>query len=342
MKTNVKKRKRISPIWVGVLIVIGIIILAVSSVLIYIAFPLEAKQQGYDFDKTMAFDVTLGEQIDMQDEEFKILLLTDQHYNAIALDNETGRLADKMVEKTNPDLIVLLGDQVFTPFNNNAYDALIKKMDSYKIPWAPIFGNHDAQGKARKEFIADMLLKSEFCIFKYGPNIDGAGNYFINLTNGGDFVHTIYLLDSREKSGGYKPPTKAQMEWYEWAVNGMTSLAGGIVPSTLMLHIPLPEYIIAYEEAKANGEILYGEKRERQCPSEPNVGMFELMKNLGSTKGMFSGHDHTNDYSVMYQGIRLTYSVNSGFGTYGNKDIKGGTLLTILTDGTTTQNPLYL
>ncbi|MDR0849856.1 MAG: metallophosphoesterase [Christensenellaceae bacterium] len=330
-----------SPILLGVLIVLGTIILAVSSVLMYIAFPLSASPQGYDFDKDMAFDVSLGEVFDMQGEEFKILMLTDQHYNSVILDNKTDKLADKMVEQTNPDMIVLLGDQAFTPFNQNAYKHLIAKMDSYKIPWAPIFGNHDAQGKAQKEYLADLLLKSKYCIFRYGPNIGGAGNYFVNIKNGSDFVHTIYLVDSREKNGGYQPPTEEQLKWYEWAVNGMTALGGGLVPSTLMLHIPLPEYVVAYEEAKASNTVLYGEKRERECPSDPNVGMFELMKSLGSTKGMFCGHDHTNDYSVMYQGIRLSYSVSSGFGTYGNKDIKGGTLLTILTDGTTTQQPLY-
>ena len=33
--------------------------------------------------------------------------------------------------------------------------------------------------------------------------------------------------------------------------------------------------------------------------------------------GIFVGHDHVNDYVGDYFGIRLGYSGNTGFGTYG-------------------------
>jgi hypothetical protein len=37
----------------------------------------------------------------------------------------------------------------------------------------------------------------------------------------------------------------------------------------------------------------------------------------GDVKGVFVGHDHVNDYVGDYFGVRLGYSANTGFGTYG-------------------------
>ena len=33
-------------------------------------------------------------------------------------------------------------------------------MDGYKIPWAPVFGNHDDEGKADKYWMGDVYENS--------------------------------------------------------------------------------------------------------------------------------------------------------------------------------------
>ena len=55
---------------------------------------------------------------------------------------------------------------------------------------------------------------------------------------------------------------------------------------------------------------------------------------------MLVGHDHDDDYSILYQGIRLTYAVKTGAGCYYTEDMMGGTTLNINSDGvcSVTQN----
>ncbi|MDR1093502.1 MAG: metallophosphoesterase, partial [Clostridiales bacterium] len=321
----------------------GVLALSVGAVFLNAAIPADAAAGGYAWSESAAFAPDLGPSAEMGEDGLRILILTDQHYTRVFGDGKTDRLADALIRDERPDLILLLGDQCFTPFNRSAYKRLIAFMDARKIPWAAIFGNHDEQGKATKNLLADMLSKSEYCLFRYGPNnIGGAGNYFVRLTSGGRDVHTLYFLDSTvKKDGHYQPPTEGQVRWYEWAVRGMAAEAGGVVPSTLLIHIPLPEYAAAYDAAAANGGVVYGQRREKECASDVNSGLFEKIGGLGSTKGVFCGHDHVNDYSVMHEGVRLTYALSSGFGSYGDRNVKGGTVLTVRPDGATEQAQVF-
>jgi len=340
-RENTMKRKIKITLKIICSIVTCLVIIS-AGFLTYVLIKKDAPAFGYYFDDNTQFDLKFGQTVEMKETELSVLLLTDMHYNGFVGDRKTDELADYLVEKTKPDLIILLGDNCFTPFNQQSYEHIIKKMDSYKIPWALIFGNHDEQGKATKQYLAKMLEESSYSIFCYGPNnIDGAGNYFINITKDETIVHTIYLLDSKKKSGNYQPPSKEQIKWYEWAVNGITDYCGKVVPSTLLIHIPLPEYIGAYDAAITDNSVIYGNRGENEAVSNINSGLFEKIKKLKSTVGIFCGHDHLNDYSVMSDGVRLTYSVSSGFGSYGSNDIKGGTLLKILQNGQTEQTPLY-
>lgn len=50
---------------------------------------------------------------------------------------------DKLVEVTKPDMVALPGDVLSAMASRFSINNFIKHMDSYKIPWAPVFGNHD-------------------------------------------------------------------------------------------------------------------------------------------------------------------------------------------------------
>jgi hypothetical protein len=318
-------------------------LLSIGITLLSVLIRVDSPPSGYMWNEEAEFRTDLGTTVEMNGADYKVMIFTDQHYTRVFGDKKTDKLFDSLVTTHSPDLILLLGDQCFTPFNRASYRHLIKKLDEKKIPWAPIFGNHDASGKATKNRLAEMLSDSSYCLFRYGPNnIDSIGNYFINLTNNDDFVHTLYFLDSgRKRKGNYPPPSEFQVAWYEWAVNGMNAVSGRITPSSLFIHIPLPEFKTGYDEAVANNSVIYGSRGESECPSNINSGLFQKIKTLGSTKSIFSGHDHTNDYSVLYDGIFLTYSVSSGYGSYGSKHKKGCTILTIKPNGATEQRPIY-
>lgn len=85
----------------------------------------------------------------------------------------------------------------------------------------------------------------------------------------------------------------------------------------VFFHIPLQEYRTAYELYKqGSNEVTYhfgiiGETMINQiCCSNYPSKLFDKAVELGSTKAMFCGHDHYNNISLEYKGIRLTYGMS--------------------------------
>ena len=62
------------------------------------------------------------------------------------------------------------------------------------------------------------------------------------------------------------------------------------------------------------------------------------MQELGSTKGVFVGHDHKNNFSLLYKGIRLTYGMSIDYIAFpGMSKIgaqRGCTVIEVSPDGT--------
>lgn len=323
-----------------------------------------------------------------QGKDFKILNLADIQYSDvkdIGKRSYTEETIKTLIEQEKPDLILMTGDQTWTATQRSSIKSLIKFMDSFKIPWAPVFGNHDGEGNADKNWLADRYEESEYCLFKKGPNnIGGVGNYIINIMEGDKIVESIIMMDSgvwrnypderehfmysdalkddyegEEKSKNYKEYklnddgtrqqaqygtgyefiAESQIAWYKWAIEGAAKINGGTAPeSTAVFHIALPEYHEAYLQwldSGFNPDMGFGEMREQVCCPKINSGLFDVMKELGSTKNVLVGHDHINTFSVMYEGIRLTYGLKTGDRCYINDDLNGGTVLTLTDKGIT-------
>ena len=75
---------------------------------------------------------------------------------------------EHLVTLTQPDLITVAGD-LTKEGDAIVFKDLCKVMDSYKIPWVPILGNHDhhyATGDtsaALTDEIVEIFADSEFC-----------------------------------------------------------------------------------------------------------------------------------------------------------------------------------
>ncbi len=172
-------------------------------------------------------------------------------------------------------------------------------------------------------------------------------------------------ITPRVKVGkSYSAIDYSQIAWYEWVLKGVekTNIDNGFTlnsmpESTCLFHIPLNEYYDAYKEwltairdndvEKVN--LMQAEGRMRMlegvASATINTGMFAKMKALGSTKNVIVGHDHINDFSLVYQGIRLTYGVKTGNKCYWTEDgsMNGGTKLTISAGGkATTLKQVYV
>ena len=61
-----------------------------------------------------------------------------------------------------------------------------------------------------------------------------------------------------------------------------------------------------------------------------NSGFFEdYIKPMNSTKYIYAGHDHKNNYSVLYEDVRLTYTTKTGYKCSYTEGKTGGTTITI-------------
>lgn len=294
-------------------------------------------QQEFNLDNVTQYDLDLNG-------EFKILQLTDPQFNlTLPLSGKTTKSISNLINESEPDLIIITGDVCGCVYNGIVYKQFVEFMDLFGIPYAVVFGNHDSEGRATKERLANILSEGEYSVFKYGPsNIKGIGNYVININNDDKIAWSLFMLDSNDYtddkliSSNYDYIHQDQIDWYTWNVNKLKAINSDKLNSLAFFHIPLPEYTDAWD-GKTDDSHHFGDKREDVCSSDYNSGLFDTMLELDSTRGIFVGHDHINDYSVTYKGIRLTYGLKTGHGSYGEEGVRGGLLITLNADDYTVE-----
>lgn len=295
--------------------------------------------------------------------DFVILNLTDIQLIDSQSEGAEGEFVrktiEKMVKDEKPDLITMTGDNAW---QSGAYMDIAKYLSSLDIPWAPIMGNHDGQGCPDEFWCAYVLANSKNSLFKFGPENMGYGNYIINITENGKIIHTLFMTDTHSDAdypdgkGGtfsdYDHLWQNQFDWYRWAVNGIKKIDGKTVESTVFMHIPVYEFLTVLNEGQYDTSTdtfknpdyadAFGVCHETPCPPPVNTGFFALCKELGSTKNIIAGHDHRNDFSVSYQGIRLTYALKCGAGCYWEEELNGGTKISINSDGNALVEHIYV
>lgn len=284
-----------------------------------------------------------------KDKDFKILSISDPHFSDYDIRAfyafESSFTVKRLVEKFKPDLILVLGDMVCTESDHYAIYRFTELMDSFKIPWAPVFGNHDDEGNCDLNFLADVMMQSEYCLFEKGDPKLGVGNYVINIAEYEDgkrnVVESFVMMDSKEYS-----VNEEQVKWFKWVTDGINKATDFTSEISLAEHIPLPEYQYAFDESWdlensrwKEGKGAYGQINEMiACGRYPDgtlyqIGFFDAVKASGTTKYIFCGHDHLNDASMMYEGIRMSYNMKLGFGSGFKWGFNGGTLITLNSNG---------
>lgn len=278
--------------------------------------------------------------------DFKILNLSDIHfsdygYRAFLSVFNVNKMK-RLVANAKPDLITVTGDIVCGD-NSDYYSIqrITDLMESFGVPWAPVFGNHDDESNCDLNFLAEVMMQSPHCLMQKGDPEMGVGNYIINIAEGDKIVESIIMMDSH-----HNQPNEKQHKWYKWAYEGINRITGNSAEISLFMHIPIPEYKYAYDEAwntakkKWNdGYKAYGSQHEsvaceRDGDGNPvQRGFFDLVKASGTTKYIFCGHDHMNDYSIEYEGVRLTYTMKLGQASGFQIGFDGGTVITVGSDG---------
>lgn len=308
------------------------------------------------------------------DDDFNVMQLTDVHigggFMSVRKDNMAINAVAAMISEEKPDLVVVTGDIAYpVPFqagtfnNKNSAVLFADLMEQLGVYWCLAFGNHDTEAYSyfTREDIAEVYENHDIyphCLFQSGDEaVDGVGNYIINVKNtAGKITQSLVMIDSHAYLDNdalgilwnYDCIHKNQVEWLDGEIASLTEQNGGETPKSLaFFHIPLIEMRDAWDEYSENGyndtenvQYIYGKAGEQDAvvfSSELNEGFFDSLLNNGSTQGVFCGHDHLNNFSILYKGIRLTYGYSidylaySGIYKYGAQ--RGCTLIGISPDG---------
>lgn len=264
-------------------------------------------------------------------------------------DNVTGRYPGASVEKIN-----------------GAVKEIGKIFENRNIPFALVFGNHDHEGlcefgfmeRTAKKHMLSLFKNYSSCLAEEGEEMTGVGNYnrLIYDSEGEKPVFNLWFMDSNpyaeeSEGGGYGYVHADQLQWYEEKGEKLKNENGGKnIPSFIFQHIIVPEI---YEmlnrypkrvKGSVKGHGSYGENyytanpefiksgnvNEGPCPPDVKSEQFASWLKRGDILGAFFGHDHVNDFSGEYKGIRLHQVPSTGFYSYGNR--QGSRVVTLFED----------
>lgn len=256
--------------------------------------------------------------------------------------------------------------------NSIAHGYFKRLMENLGVYWTVTFGNHDSEAYNyhNRETVADMYSNEEleYCLFSSGPDdVYGECNHVITVKNSQGLITSSYvMIDSNAYTGAdffgilgdYDNVHDDQIEWYRDTIEyyteknreTYTSLDVSCRPegfntdailSYMYMHIPPEEMLLAYNEAR-EGDItdrdrygIAGEGGQVVYSSAYPDNLFETVVELGSTKGIFFGHDHLNSLHLTYEGVLLAYGYSIDYSAYagGTGYQRGCTLLTVAADG---------
>ena len=151
-----------------------------------------------EWSETDIFDINKVQTLAKEkDKDFIIMNLADIQIcdleDGPKVRKEIHNQITEMVEKYKPNLITLSGDQTWSNENLISLKAIISWLDGYKIPYAPIFGNHDYGNEYNSSVASinkccDLYEQGKYSLFKRGPtNLGTIGNYVLKMRSSWGF-----------------------------------------------------------------------------------------------------------------------------------------------------------
>lgn len=270
-----------------------------------------------------------------KDGKFKIVQFTDVHfkYRNPASDIALERI-NEVLEAEKPDLVVFTGDAIYAPPADTAMQVLLQQVADRKIPYIVTFGNHDDEQGMTRAQLYDVIKNVPYNLM---PDYVDTFDFVLPVksADGKKDAALLYALDSNsyaqlKEIEGYGWFTFDQVNWYLTQSKRYTENNGNVpLPALAFFHIPVPEY---NEAMTQDGAIFVGKKMEKECSPKINTGMFAAMKLAGDVMGIFVGHDHDNDYAVLWKNIVLAYGRYTGGDTVYN-NIPNGARVIELSEG---------
>ena len=295
--------------------------------------------------------------------EFKILHLTDCQDGYPASETMMAYIRFVLAEY-DPDLVVLGGDNTVGPAETKAQaiEELVAPFVESETYFTLVFGNHDGeQGVDRPELFAlYQQYGGEYCLaYDAVPELFGVGTHNLPVlsSDGTKIAFNVWMFDSNtyaedENGDGYDCVHEDQIEWYKQTAAALAEENDGeVVPAMSFQHIivgeiyealftPYPSalavpeitrtfYGVSYGFTPQYDRITSGHIAEFPCSGYFNYGQFDAFLEVGDMIATFSGHDHTNTFTVPYKGIDIVNTPAPTYHSYANDFSRGARLITV-------------
>lgn len=269
-------------------------------------------------------------------DDFKIMVATDLHMSEVYSNyNLQIEVLSKLIDLEKPDLVILDGDNIAHKNYTTSIasqQSFVKMFENKKQYWTFVLGNHDGQhlndNRAESRKIAfDTLCgknfdhsgeQSKYCLAKSQCN-EGNGTHYLNIRGKSKkIIKSIFLFDCET----INTKNDNVITWYRNSLQQIKNDNGGDMPESIAFsHIPFVEMGEAYKNINTdpNVEYISGENLESMCLCNEKNGLVEEFVNGGSTKCVIFGHDHINNISLKYKGIRMMYSSGLQFNAYNTR-----------------------
>lgn len=276
-----------------------------------------------------------------KDGKFKIVQFTDVHFKyGNPASNVALERINEVLDAEQPDLVIFTGDVIYSAPADSGMVQVLEQVSKRKLPFVVTFGNHDDEQGLSRQQLYDIIRKVPGNIM---PDRGTALSPDYALTvksssNPQKDAAVLYCMDSHSYSPlkdvkGYAWLTFDQVDWYRQQSAAFTAQNGGQpIPALAFFHIPVPEY---HEAVADENSTIRGTRMEEACAPRINSGMFAAMKEGGDVMGIFVGHDHDNDYAVMWKNILLAYGRYTGGNTVYNH-LPNGARVIVLDEGART------
>ena len=285
-----------------------------------------------------------------EDGSFRILQIND-FQDRDTTNAESLKFLNNALDKYEPDLVVLVGDQLnerFPGVNEEKIKAAISNqvspMEERGIPFIFTFGNHD------RDYNNIMSMEEQAAFYRgfscCYANTDGVdGGTYNTLIYGNDGITprlNIYMMDTHGVDDA-KGVNSEQIDWYINTSNSLKEMNGGkYVPSLVFQHIPIKEiykllkvvpadtpgalkskFYDYYHILDENAEWIGDRNIMRESPGCENpekiTGQYESWLEQGDIIGAYFGHDHINTFVGRTEdGVVLGYNGGFGFAAYGD------------------------
>lgn len=263
-------------------------------------------------------------------------------------DIQCGNHIRSLIAQSKPDLIFITGDIVYGEFDDSGrgFEWFCNFMDSFQIPWAPVYGNHDNESKVGVKWQNQKFENCKYCLFKTG-NVSGNGNYTVGIATGDKLVKVLYMADSNGcglatdelvvKRAGIYPD---QIEYFKNKAVEIEKSQGNKVSGFMAFHIPTTDFkrveiakgyrveetdyfTLGVDKEPKDGD--FGFKLEKYGAFEVE-GFVDFLKE-SAIDGVFVGHCHSICTCMTYNGIKWVFGLKTGQYDYHIAGNTGGTVI---------------